>query len=248
MQKTSTLSLNDYFLVLTQITYQDSNSSFYYVTKQDGTKGYLKAQSATFTKIDPNSDAKSLAIGLYAQGLFPETTVYKYPYANAEALTTIVGYDELIVVDNVAQEGDTQVWNYYKISYVSNGEIFTGYVKVTDVSPYTRLTAPTVLKTVKISAESIGSLVYLYALPSEESTQVAALTDGEELNLAEEFNKDAKWTKVIYKDTYAYVLTSQISQKGLTALQITLIVISCVIVAASVVMIIVMKKKRKIGF
>ncbi len=248
MQITSTLSLNDYFLVLTQITYEDSNSTFYYVTKQDGTKGYLKAQSATFTKIDPNTDAKSLAIGLYAQGLFPETTVYKYPYADAEALTTIVGYGELIVVDNVAQEGDKQVWNYYKISYVSNGEILTGYVKITDVSPYTRLTAPTVLKSVKISADSIGSLVYLYALPTEESTQVAALTDGEELNLAEEFNKNAKWTKVIYKDTYAYVLTSQISQKGLTALQITLIVISCVIVAASIVMIIVMKKKRKIGF
>ena len=249
MQITSTLSQNDYFLVLTQITYADSNTTFYYVTKQDGTKGYLKSESSTtFTKINPNTDAKSLAIGLYAQGLFPETTIYKYPYADAEALTTIVGYDELVVIDNVAQEGDTQVWKYYKISYVVDNQIFTGYVKITDVSPYTRLTAPTVLKTVKISADSIGSLVYLYALPSEESTQVAALTDGEELDLAEEYDKNSTWTKVVYKDTYAYVLTSQISQKGLTALQITLIVISCVVVAVSIVMIILMRKKRKIGF
>ena len=148
----------------------------------------------------------------------------------------------------MAQDGDDQVWNYYKVSYVQNGEILTGYVKVTEVSPYTSLKAPSVLSTVKISSGSIGAVVYLYALPSEDSAQVAALTDGEELDLAEEYNKDSTWTKVVYKDMYAYVHTNQIAKKGLTAVQITLIVVASVVVTASVVMLIVLRKKRKIGF
>ena len=246
MQITSTLSQNDYFLVLTRIMNADSGT-YFYVAKADGTLGYIK-ETTDFSPIEANKDAKSLKIGLCAQGLFPKTNIYKHPYPGASVLLELEGYDELVVISNVAQDGDNQVWNYYEVSYVSNGEIFTGYVKVTDVSPYTRLSAPTVLKTVKISSGSIGSVVYLYALPSEDSAQVAALTDGEELDLAEEYNKNSTWTKVIYKDTYAYVLTSQISQKGLTAVQITLIVISSIVVVASVVMIIVMKNRRKIGF
>lgn len=246
MQITSTLTQDDYFLVLTKVENADSGT-YYYVAQADGTMGYIK-QDTSFDKVEPNTNAKTLKIGLYAQGLFPKTNIYKYPYPGSEVLLEIEGYDELVVKSNVAQDGDNQVWNYYEVSYVKDGEIYTGYVKLTDVAPYTRLTAPTVLKTVKISTGAIGSVVYLYALPSEESTQVAALTDGEELDLAEEYNKDSTWTKVVYKDTYAYVLTSQISQKGLTAVQITLIVISSLIVVASVIMIIFMKKKRRIGF
>ena len=246
MQEKSSLNQGDYFLVLTRVENADSGT-YYYIAKADGTTGYIK-DSTEFTQVAANTDARSLKIGLYAQGLFPTTTIYKYPYPTSETLLEIEGYDELVVISNVAQDGNTQVWNYYQVSYVKDGEIFTGYVKVTDVSPYTSLVAPTVLKTVKISTGSIGAVVYLYALPSEESTQIATLTDGEELDLAEEYNKNSTWTKVIYKDTYAYVLTSQISQKGLTAVQITLIVISSIVVVVSIVMGVLMSKKRKIGF
>ena len=246
MQVTSTLTLNEYFLVLTAVISEESGN-YYYVVKQDGTKGYIKA-TTSFSQVAPNSDVNTLKIGLYAQALFPNVSIYKYPYSGAEVLTDITIYDELVVINNVAQDGDTQVWNYYKVSYVKDGQILTGYVKVTEVSPYTSLKAPSVLSTVKISSGSIGAVVYLYALPSEDSAQVAALTDGEELDLAEEYNKDSTWTKVVYKDMYAYVLTSQIAKKGLTAVQITLIVVSSVVVIASVVMILILRKKRKIGF
>ena len=246
MQITSTLNQNDYFLVLTKVTNEESGE-YYYVVKADSTKGYIKSTEA-FTKINPNTDVTSLTIGLYAQGLHKETNIYTSPYVGADVLAIVSIYDEIVVLSNVAQEEDTQVWNYYKVSYVKDGEIITGYVNKNDVSPYTSLTPPTVLKTVKISTESIGALVYLYALPSEESTQVAALTDGEELDLAEEYNKDSTWTKVVYKDNYAYVLTSQISQKGLTAVQITLIAVSSVVVVVSIIMGTIIAKRRKIGF
>ena len=246
MQINSTVSRGEFFLLLTTVTNEDSGS-YYYIAKQDGTKGYIKSNTG-FEKINANTDARTFKIGLYAQGLHASTNIYKYPYQGAEVLSTATIFDELVVINNVAELDGIHVWDYYKVSLVQDGQIVTGYVAVNDVSPYTSLRAPTVLKTVKISSGSIGSLVYLYALPSEESAQVAALTDGEELDLAEEYNKDSTWTKVVYGEKYAYVLTSQISQKGLTAVQITLIVISCVVFVASILMIIFMKKKRKIGF
>lgn len=246
MQIASTLSNGDYFMVLCKATNEDSGE-YYYIVKADGTKGYIKSD-ASFDRIEPNKDVKSFAIGQYAQGLHASTNIYRYPYSGSEVLTTVSIYDELVVIDNVAEQDGTQVWDYYTVSYVKGGEIITGYVEKTDVSQYTALKPPTILKTVKISSGSIGSLVYLYVLPSEDSAQVAALTDGTELDLAEEYNKNSTWTKVVYNDTYAYVKTSQISQKGLTAVQITLIVISSVVVVASVVMLVIMKKKRKIGF
>lgn len=246
MQINSTISNGEFFLVLCAVTNEESGS-YFYIAKQDGTKGYIKSNTG-FEKINANTDARTFKIGLYAQGLHASTNIYKYPYQNAEVLSTVTIFDELVVIDNVAELDGVHVWDYYKVSLVQDGQIITGYVAVNDVSPYTALKAPTILKTVKISSGSIGSLVYLYALPSEESAQVAALTDGEELDLAEEYNKDSTWTKVVYGEKYAYVLTSQISQKGLTAVQITLIVISCVVVVASILMIIFMKKKRKIGF
>ena len=246
MQVTSSLELNEYFLVLCQVNSEESGS-YFYIAQQDGTKGYIKS-TTSFERINPNSNVQSLKIGLYAQALFPSVSIYKYPYSGAEVLTDVTIYDELIVKDNVAEDNGAQVWNYYKVSYVQDGQILTGYVKITEVSPYTSLKAPSVLSTVKISSGSIGALVYLYALPTEDSAQVAALTDGEELDLAEEYNKDSTWTKVVYKGMYAYVQTSQIAKKGLTAVQITLIVVSCVVVAVSVVLILVLRKKRKIGF
>ena len=246
MQINSTLSQGDFFLILCTVTNEDSGS-YFYIAKLDGTTGYIKSNTG-FERMNVNTDARTFKIGLYAQGLHSSTNIYKYPYQGAEVLTTTTIYDELVVIDNVAELDGAHVWDYYKVSFVKDGEIVTGYVAVNDVSPYTSLKAPTVLKTVKISSGSIGSLVYLYALPSEESAQVAALTDGEELDLAEEYNKDSTWTKVVYGEKYAYVLTSQISPKGLTAVQITLIVISCVVVVASILMAIFLRKKRKIGF
>ena len=246
MQVTSTLEVNEYFLVLTSVTSEESGS-YFYIAKQDGTKGYIKS-TTSFEKLNANSNVESLKIGLFAQGLFPTTQIYKYPYANSEVLLEVTIYDELIVQDNVAEDNGVQVWNYYRVSYVKDGEILTGYVKTTDVSPYTSLKAPSILSTVKVSSGSIGAVVYLYALPSEDSAKIAPLTDGEELELAEEYNKNSTWTKVVYKGMYAYVQTSQIAKKGLTPVQITLIVISCVVVTVSVVMIILLRKKRRIGF
>ncbi len=246
LQVISNISTNEYFMVLCSVNSEESGN-YFYVVRKDGTMGYIKSNSE-FTQIQANKDVTTLKIGLYAQPLFPNTKIYKYPYSESEVLSDTTIYDELIVIDNVAQEGETQVWDYYTVSFVKDGSIQTGYVKASEVSPYTSLKAPSILSTVKISSGAIGAVVYLYALPSETSAQVAQLIDGEELDLAEEYNKDSEWTKVVYKDKYAYVKTAQIEPKGLTPVQITLIVVSVVVVAVSVVMIIILRKKRKIGF
>ena len=246
MEVISNISTNEYFMVLCSVNSEESGD-YYYIVRKDGTMGYIKSNAA-FERINPNTDITTLKIGLYAQPLFPNTKIYKYPYSESEVLSDTTIYDELIVIDNVAQEGETQVWDYYTVSFVKDGNIQTGYVKASEVSPYTSLKAPSILSTVKISSGAIGAVVYLYALPSETSAQVAQLIDGEELDLAEEYNKDSEWTKVVYKDKYAYVKTSQIEQKGLTPVQITLIVVSVVVFAVSIVMIIILRKKRKIGF
>ena len=246
LQVISNISANEYFMVLCSVNSEESGN-YFYIVRKDGTMGYIKS-STEFTQIPANKDVTTLKIGLYAQPLFPNTKIYKYPYSDSEILSDTTIYDELIVLDNVAQEGDNQVWDYFTVSFVKNGAIQTGYVKASEVSPYTSLKAPAILSTVKISSGAIGAVVYLYALPSESSAQVAQLIDGEELDLAEEYNKDSEWTKVVYKDIYAYVKTSQIEPKGLTPVQITLIVVSVVVVAVSVVMVIILRKKRKIGF
>ena len=246
LQVISNISANEYFMVLCSVNSEESGN-YFYIVRKDGTMGYIKS-STEFTQIPANKDVTTLKIGLYAQPLFPNTKIYKYPYSDSEILSDTTIYDELIVLDNVAQEGENQVWDYYTVSFVKDGAIQTGYVKASEVSPYTSLKAPAILSTVKISSGAIGAVVYLYALPSESSAQVAQLIDGEELDLAEEYNKDSEWTKVVYKDIYAYVKTSQIEPKGLTPVQITLIVVSVVVVAVSVVMVIILRKKRKIGF
>lgn len=243
LQVLQTIPSQSYVLVLAK---QDN---FLYISTQDGLTGYIK-ENTPITEIPEKSN--NTPIGQYAQALHPNTEdtkypimVYKYPYASSELLSSISIYEQLNIIDNVAEENETQVWNWYKISYYSENKIITGYVKVDEVCKYTPLSAPKILKTVKVKTLALGETVNIYSLPSEESPVVSILTDGSELDLAETYNENSEWTKVLYNDITCYVKTSDIQKGGLTSLQISIIVIVCVTFVSTIVVFAIIYKRKK---
>ncbi len=249
-QITARLNANDLVLVLCEVNSDVSEEVFYRIATEDGSLGYIKKSAITENDyLSKTTDATSLKIGLYAQGLHESTNIYKYPYQSSEVLSTVTIYDQLVVLDNVAELNNNQVWNYFRVSYVDkSGSIITGYVKVTDVSPYTALQTPKILKSVKIKADTVGESVYIYTLPDKESPVVGYLTDAAEIDLAEEYNEDSLWTKVIYNGSYAYIPTANLQQGGLTSLQITLIVISCLVLAATATTVSIILYRKRMGY
>lgn len=237
----------EYILVLCKKSEQDANQSYYYIATANGTTGYIK-DSTSIEYIESETEASKLAIGQYAQGLHMQTSIYKSPYATSDVLDTVDIYTKLVVINNVAQIGEEQIWPYYKVSYVKDNEIVTGYVKTTAVSPYCSLTAPVILKEVVVSTKTIGDSVYLYTLPDENSPVITYVTDGTNLNLAEEYNKDSKFTKVVYNDEYAYILTENIQTTGLTSVQITIIIVSVIVFIGTILMVVILVKRYKMGY
>lgn len=248
LQKLATLSSDDYVILLSEV------GDYYYIYfSKDDKKvnlGYIRKDS-DITLCPASTECE---IGAFAQALHPDTAVYKYPFVGdgmndtgSEAVAYLMIYDQLVVIDNVGQDG-TYKWGWYKIQYLNaNNQIVEGYVKEKDVSPYTVLTPPDISKTVKVSSKKLGEYVKVYALPQEDSKLIAELKEGTSIDLHEKYDKNSEWTAVIYNDMIAYVKTENIQPGGLTSWQLALAITVPIVVVAIVitVIILVVVKKRK---
>lgn len=248
LQKLATLSSGDYVILLSEV------GDYYYIYfSKDDKKvnlGYIRKDS-DITLCPASTECE---IGAFAQALHPDTAVYKYPFVGdgmndtgSEAVAYLTIYDQLVVIDNVGQDG-TYKWGWYKIQYLNaNKQIVEGYVKEKDVSPYTVLTPPDISKTVKVSSKKLGEYVKVYALPQEDSKLIAELKEGTSVDLHEKYDKNSEWTVVIYNDMLAYVKTENIQPGGLTSWQLALAITVPIVVVAIVitVIILVVVKKRK---
>lgn len=248
LQKLATLSSGDYVILLSEV------GEYYYVyfvkEGKDVNLGYIRKDS-DLTLCPAVTDCE---IGAYAQALHPDTAVYKYPFVGdgkhptgSEAIAYLTIYDQLVVIDNVGQDGDYN-WGWYKIQYLnSDNKIVEGYVKEKEVSPYTVLTPPDISKTVKVSSKKLGEYVKVYTLPDEGSKVLAELKEGTEINLHEKYDKNSEWSAVIYNDMIAYVKTENVQPGGLTSWQLALAITVPIVVVAIIVtvIILVVVKKRK---
>lgn len=248
LQTLAVLPSDEYVLLLSE------SGDFYYAYTYDATLskavyGYIKKQ-ANLTLCPAQKDT---AIGLYAQPLHPNTPIYKYPIndskINSELRNASI-YDQLVVLDNVGQDGSF-VWGWYKVGCIdSDGNLVYGYVKQLSIAPYTSLSAPDLSKTAKLSAQKLGEYVKIYSLPQEDSQVVDEVSEGSQIYLKNKYDKNSEWTQIIYDDKIAYVKTINVQPSGLTSWQLALaITLPTVAVAvSSTIVILVVVKKRKTTF
>ena len=248
LQTLATLPSNEYILILSE------SGDFYYTYVYDKTLskaifGYVKKQAS----IALCSAQSNLEIGLYAQALHPDTPIYKYPVDDSvnSVLRYASIYDQLVVIDNVGQDGSFE-WGWYKVGCINkdDGEVVYGYVKILSVSPYTSLRAPDLSKTAKLSSQKLGEYVKIYALPQEDSVIIDEVSEGSQIYLKNKYDKNSEWTQIIYNDKIAYVKTENVQPTGLTSWQLALaITLPAVAVAiAATIVILVVVKKRKATF
>ncbi|MBD5086819.1 MAG: hypothetical protein HDT32_05655 [Clostridiales bacterium] len=244
LQKLALLPSNEYVLILSE------SGNFYYAYTYDATLskavyGYIKKQ-ASISLCPAQTDT---ALGLYAQPLHPNTPIYEYPIDDRD--TKVLRYasirDQLVVIDNVGQDGAFN-WGWYKVGCIdADGNLVYGYVKELSVSPYTSLSAPDLSKTAKLGAKKLGEYVKIYALPQEDSQVVAEVAEGSQIYLKNKFDKNSEWTQIIYEEKIAYVKTENVSPSGLTswqlALAITLPAVAVAITATIVILVVVKKRK-----
>ena len=231
-----TLEEGEYVLALAK---QDG---YYYVRNTNGMTAYV--QENDLALLEASSET---AVGKYAQALHDNTNVYLYPYISDDIVATVNIDDLLIVVDNVATDGDQQVWGWYRICLVGeDGSMTYGYIQSDYASKYTNFKLPSFSTDATVSAGSLGGIINVHLLPDENSEVLGTLTDGDKITLAQEkLDTSSEWTKIVYKDMVGYVRTSDLITEGMTPLQITLIVVfSVVIVATAIVVILVVKKRN----
>ncbi len=249
LQRVNVIPANSYFIALSQ---HDNFIYVYYENNADDKKiyGYIKAESSVAL-----CPADNGALGEYAGVLHQNTPIYKYPFINNNdknniKLTDATVFDQLVVIDNVGQDGDFS-WGWYKVGFVDeNGVTQYGYVRQQNLAPYTQLTAPSLSKSVKLTNKKLGEYITLYALPfenQEDAIKVAELPEGSSVYLREKFNKKSQWTAVYYKGKTAYVRTENVDASSLTSWQLALaITVPFVVLAiiATVVIITVAKNKK----
>ncbi|MDD7350704.1 MAG: hypothetical protein PUG90_00755 [Clostridia bacterium] len=240
-------SIGDKFLILSE------KDGYYYVTdgivRQDSSNskpyvnyGYV-AKSATLTITESETTTK---FGTHVSVLHPNTPIYALPYETASILTEKSITERLAVVNCLSVSGGQDLWGWYTVNYMQDGTLVTGYVKATDIAPYTSLTAPAVKKSVKIKADKFGDVVTIYSLPDAQSPKVVELVDGKSVLLLQTYDPTSTWTTVQYGDEVGYVYTANIQIDGLTNVQIFIIVaVSLVVVATATILAIVLIKKRQ---
>ncbi|MGN0797656.1 MAG: hypothetical protein ACI4M5_05545 [Christensenellales bacterium] len=240
-------SIGDKFLILSE------KDGYYYVTdgivKQDSSNsepyvcfGYV-AKSATLTITESKTATE---FGSHVSVLHPNTPIYALPYDTADILTRKAITDRLAVVNCLSVGGGQDLWGWYTVNYMQDGTLVTGYVKATDIAPYTSLSAPAVKKSVKIKADKFGDVVTIYSLPDAQSPKVVELVDGKSVLLLQTYDPTSTWTAVQYGDKVGYVYTANIQIDGLTNVQIFIIVaVSLVVVATATILAIVLIKKRQ---
>lgn len=249
LQRVNVIPANSYFIALSQ---HDNFIYVYYENNADGKKiyGYIKAESSVAL-----CPADNGALGEYAGVLHQNTPIYKYPFINNNdknniKLTDATVFDQLVVINNVGQDGDFS-WGWYKVGFVDeNGVTQYGYVRQQNLAPYTQLTAPSLSKSVKLTNKKLGEYITLYALPfenQEDAIKVVELPEGSSVYLREKFNKKSQWTAVYYQGKTAYVRTENVDASSLTSWQLALaITVPFVVLAiiATVVIITVAKNKK----
>ncbi len=230
-----TLEDGEYVLALAK---QDG---YYYVRNTDGMTAYV--QENDLALLEASSET---AVGKYAQALHDNTNVYLYPYISDDIVATVNIDDLLIVVDNVATDGNQQVWGWYKVCLVGeDGSMTYGYIQSDYASKYTNFKLPSFSTDATVSAGSLGGIINVHLLPDENSEVLGTLTDGDKITLAQEkLDTSSEWTKIVYKDMVGYVRTSDLITEGMTPLQITLIVVFSVVIVATVIVVILVVKKR----
>lgn len=230
------LEQGDYVLALAK---QDG---FYYVRNEEGNVAYVKESELTLLNASETTD-----IGKYAQALHDGTSVYVYPYVSDDVAATVTLDDILVIVDNVAVDGDTQVWGWYHVCIIGeDGTLTYGYLQKEYASKYTNFNLPSFSKDATVSAESLGGIINVYLLPDEESEVLGTLTDGDKITLAQDkLDTDTEWTKIVYKDMVGYVRTANLITEGITPLQVTLIVVFAVVIVATAIVVVLVVKKRR---
>lgn len=230
-----TLEEGEYVLALAK---QDG---YYYIRNTDGMTAYV--QENDLALLEASSET---AVGKYAQALHDNTNVYLYPYISDDIVATVNIDDLLIVVDNVATDGNQQVWGWYKVCLVGeDGSMTYGYIQSDYASKYTNFKLPSFSTDATVSAGSLGGIINVHLLPDENSEVLGTLTDGDKITLAQEkLDTSSEWTKIVYKDMVGYVRTSDLITEGMTPLQITLIVVFSVVIVATVIVVILVVKKR----
>ena len=250
LQRMGTIPKNSYLIALSE---RDEYIYVYYHDEvEDKTQyGYIK-KSASVTLCPAEKES---ILGSYAQPLHQNTAIYKYPFEGAKSVKVLDAtiYMQLIVIDNVGQDGDF-TWGWYKVGYVDkDGKTQYGYVKTQNLSPYTELSAPSLSKSVKLTSKKLGEYITLYALPfenAEDAIEVVQLPEGSQVYLKEKYNKKSQWTAVYYEGKTAYVKTANVKPSGMTSWQIALVItIPCVVIATTVaVVLIILAKKKKLAY
>ena len=150
LQRMGVIPQGRYFIVLSEK--DDYLYVYYHDSVENKTQyGYIK-KAANITLCPAE---KENIIGAYAQPLHQNTAIYKYPFegAGSEKILDATIFMQLIVIDNVGQDGDF-TWGWYKVGFVgSDGKTQYGYVKTQNLSPYTELTAPSLSKSVKLTSK-----------------------------------------------------------------------------------------------
>ena len=259
LQRMGTIPKDRYIIALSE---RDEYIYVYYRDEaEDKTQyGYIQ-KSANVTLCPADNEG---ILGDYAQPLHQNTAVYKYPFEGAKSPKVLDAsiYTQLIVIDNVGQDGDF-TWGWYKVGFIdSSGKTQYGYVKTYNLSPYTLLTAPSLSRSVKLTSKKLGQYITLYALPfdydpkknmdfvAEDAIEVTQLPEGTSVYLREKYNKKSKWTAVYYEGKTAYVKTPNVKPSGMTSWQIALVItIPCAAVATAIaIILIVFAKKKKLSY
>lgn len=240
-------------IALKKVVYDggDGAASYYYCVTQEGEYGYVLESTGTLV---PLAEAGFTA----AQPLhgIAQTPVYNFPYKVSGSLCTL-STDEngsvvmtrgeesahvLLTAEGTLQAGGV-TWCKVLISEGEN--LLTGYMDARLVCPYVSYSPANVHDYCKIDSGRAGVYIKLYSQPSEEAEVVAELPDNTELLLAAPYDEESVWTCVFYGDSYAYVLTENITVSALTTVQITLIVVLCALVVPGVALCAVIYIKRK---
>lgn len=240
-------------IALKKVVYDsgDGAASYYYCVTQEGEYGYVLESTGTLV---PLAEAGFTA----AQPLhgIAQTPVYNFPYKVSGSLCTL-STDEngsvvmtrgeesahvLLTAEGTLQAGGV-TWCKVLISEGEN--LLTGYMDARFVCPYVSYSPANVHDYCKIDSGRAGVYIKLYSQPSEEAEVVAELPDNTELLLAAPYDEESVWTCVFYGDSYAYVLTENITVSALTTVQITLIVVLCALVVPGVALCAVIYIKRK---
>lgn len=256
LQIAFSLAQGDAVLLLTQCAYM---GDYYYLTDGKGNFGYLpiattQGDDPALVMLDARQDTP---LGVNAQPLHDETPLYAYPFdllsptQKAQPIALLSYQQRLTVIDDVAAADGKQMWKWYRVAMIdrNTGEIATGFVKTENLSVYTEMYDASARKAAKINAHKFGKVVKAYALPDENSRVLREMVDGEDVTLAEPYDKNAEWTAIVYGDNdVAYIRTEAVQIGGLTPVQITVIVICSLVAAATVAcgVIIGVKRRRRL--